>query len=343
MRVGAITWDASVPSTEFVGHYVTKSLSPEKYRRRTPFYADILSENKIDFHYRSLEEYERELQYAIDAGIDYFIYCWYDPEKYDLGFTPLYGEVESEVYTISYTRKLHLKSNLRKKIKLCGILMAYSPVNDKTVNDLIDAFDPEHYEYVGDKPLVFMYGGYNCDAIKQLKQHAAKRGFDPYIAFLNTSGTIDDSCLYGGSYSMADAVSAYTILFEDSCKYADMYNYMITDNENRKKYGLATIPVFTMGYDPHPRIDSPVPWTIYKNTIYPVLCDHSELLEGAKMLTEWIKQNPQFNTTDHIVTFSWNEFEEGGYICPTYAEDGSVDTSRIQIFKQISDYFKDNL
>jgi hypothetical protein len=78
------------------------------------------------------------LQYAIDAGIDYFIYCWYDPEKYDLGFTPLYGEVESEVYTISYTRKLHLKSNLRKKIKLCGILMAYSPVNDKTVNDLID-------------------------------------------------------------------------------------------------------------------------------------------------------------------------------------------------------------
>ena len=70
--IGVINWDVSVPSTTHAGAWVTQNLSPAKYRTITPYYADIINDNKIDYHYRSLEEYNIELQYAIDAGIDYF-------------------------------------------------------------------------------------------------------------------------------------------------------------------------------------------------------------------------------------------------------------------------------
>lgn len=77
-RVGVINWDCSVPSSTFFGKATTHMLGPKKWRDRTPYYAHVLGDDKIEHHYRSLEEYEVEMQYAIDAGIDYFAYCWYD-------------------------------------------------------------------------------------------------------------------------------------------------------------------------------------------------------------------------------------------------------------------------
>ena len=72
IRVSAVNWDCSLPSSAFFGYFQTRTLSPKKYRTATPYYADVLEENKIDYHVRGQEEFDRELQYAIDAGIDYF-------------------------------------------------------------------------------------------------------------------------------------------------------------------------------------------------------------------------------------------------------------------------------
>ena len=70
--VGVVNWDCSLPSSTWFGHYATTSLSPAHFRHCTPFYADVKAPDRIDYHWRSIEEYEREMQYAIDAGIDYF-------------------------------------------------------------------------------------------------------------------------------------------------------------------------------------------------------------------------------------------------------------------------------
>ena len=58
----------------------------------------------------------------------------------------------------------------------------------------------------------------------------------------------------------------------------------------------------------------------------------AEIEEGAKRLADWIVQNPTYTKTNHILSFAWNEFEEGAWICPTYAADGGINTERIEAF-----------
>lgn len=77
IRVGAVNWDASTPKESSFGYNQIESLSCAKYRTWAPFYADIIDDERIDYHLRTVEEYERELSYAIAAGIDYFAFVWY--------------------------------------------------------------------------------------------------------------------------------------------------------------------------------------------------------------------------------------------------------------------------
>lgn len=47
MRVGAISWDASLPAETYFGYYQTRTLSPKKYREYTPYYADIIGAERL--------------------------------------------------------------------------------------------------------------------------------------------------------------------------------------------------------------------------------------------------------------------------------------------------------
>ena len=64
------------------GGYQTRSLSLARYRYLTPYYADAKGPGEISYHRRTPAEYDREPQYAIDAGIDYFAYCRYGEEPH---------------------------------------------------------------------------------------------------------------------------------------------------------------------------------------------------------------------------------------------------------------------
>ena len=61
---------------------------------------------------------------------------------------------------------------------------------------------------------------------------------------------------------------------------------------------------------------------------------------GMKKLAAWIRENRVHVKVDHILTFAWNEFEEGGYICPTYREDGSIDESLVDAFAKAAEILR---
>ena len=61
------------------------------------------------------------------------------------------------------------------------------------------------------------------------------------------------------------------------------------------------------------------------------------------MLADWMKAQAAGSFAGHILTFAWNEFEEGGMICPTVGKDGKPDTSRVKTFAKIADYFRREL
>ena len=330
--IGVINWDASLPSETFFGFHVTKSLSPNRFRNATPYYADIIGDERIDYHYRTQEEDDRELQYAIDAGIDYFAYCWYGSDKSLPGY-------EGKLPELNYARSLHMKSRLADKLKLCAIIVMSHPWLDEDYAELIDAAKEDFYQKIEGRPAIFLLGGYDKNYIKDLRRRFAEKGAaDPYITFLDN--WVDNS---EGDYSLADAASSYSGRGEDTAAFADHVKILINANEERKKYGISLIPHFSTGWDPSPRIVNPVPWGKYPQKIYAPTPNESELLEGAKELADWIKANKDIATTGHILTFAWNEFEEGGWICPTINGDRTANLSRLNAFKKVVELWKNNL
>ena len=88
-----------------------------------------------------------------------------------------------------------------------------------------------------------------------------------------------------------------------------------------------------------PRVDNPCPWFSYENVPYADVPDLHDLQEGFKLLSDFILQNGKYANTNHAIVFAWNEFEEGGYLCPTLNKDGSVNDTVIKNFaKARKDY-----
>ena len=332
-RIGVVNWDCSLPPDTFFGSYMAKTLSFKKWRNRTPYYADILSEDNICCHYRTAEEYDRELEYAIKAKIDYFAYVWHTDNK-NLKYDPANpGSVtQPHAWTQDYARKLHQKSALAEKIKLCAILIYGHPYNENDYYNLAEAMKAPYYEKVGNRPIVYLFGGYRVDFINIIRQFPEKYGTEnPYIVFMDTGLLSED-----GTYSKADGVTAYACANEKSIdKYSQLIDSLISQNEDRKKYNINIIPQFSVGWDPTPRIETKVPWISYTDFGYAKRATPLEIEEGAKRLADWIEQNKDLIKSSHIMCFAWNEFEEGAYICPTYNDDGSINDERIAAFANV--------
>ena len=338
VRIGVINWDCSLPSDTYFGFHQTRSLSPAKYRRVTPFYADILGEDKIGYHFRSQEEFDRELTCAIDAGIDYFAYVWYPDEGSRRHTAVSENDCSGHVWELNYARRMHCASELRERIRVCPIAGAH-PFTDGDLEDLARALQEPYYETVDGRPLVYVFGGCRADFITRLRQMCARVGTpDPYVAAMYNAGVPGDADL-----SACEALSAYACTKSGVTKYAEVFAQSLEDNEKRRRAGKAVIPLFTTGWDPSPRVDSPVPWYGYPDENYAAFASEEELLGGARRLAEWIKTAADGQFIGHILSFAWNEFEEGGIICPTVGADGAADTARLEAFARVTQVFRDAL
>ena len=340
MRTGVINWDCSLPPDTFFGSYIAKTLGDKKWRYRTPYYADIISDTSISFHYKSAQEYERELQYAIDAKIDYFAYVWHTDDRYTKADPNVPTSVtHPHAWTQDYARKLHQNSKLSKKINLCAILLCSQPYIESDYESLAHEMKQPYYEKIGDRPLVYLFGGYRLDFIDLLRSFPKKYGtVDPYIVFMNNGAKSTN-----GDYSKADAVSDYACFRNDTEKYSDLIDTLIQNNEDRKIFGIDLIPTFTLGWDPSPRVEVKVPWISYNKKFYANTPTPQEIVQSSKRLAEWMSTNKEYIKSRHILTYAWNEFEEGAFICPTYNNDGSINEERIEAFAKAAEIFKNAL
>lgn len=339
LKVGVIHWDAALPPDTYFGHYCVTSLSPAKYRDRVPFYGEILDEDHIRFHERTDEELTRELEFAIDAGIDYFAYVWYGEEPLrELGYVfedP--SVVSGEVWELSAMRKRHAAHPLREKIKLCAILSVH-PFTDRELERVALEMQQPYYQYIEGRPLAYLYGGYRTELVERLRRACQAAGTpDPYVVFFD-----GDAKAQPGDYSRVQGVSNYACPTEGITAYGELITDCVRRNENRLAYGLPVVPLFSAGWNPSPRIDHPVPWYPYPRTDYASTSGPRELYDGAVRWKDKLDQLPTERLLGHILVFAWNEFEEGGFLCPTLGCNGEPDTARLDAFKEAVQYWKNS-
>ena len=344
IRLGAVNWDASLTEDTYFGFYQINSLSQAKYRTWVPFYADIIDRERVSYHTRTPKEYEAEMRYAIEAGLDYFAFVWYPTEGSLSHAQTSFRDCSHKVHELNYARRLYEESALTDELGMCAILAAH-PFSDGDLSELAEAFTKPYYEKIDGRPLLYVYGGYRHEMIDRINRICEKRGEPtPFVAAMVWSSE------GSGAYPLAHALSAYAVGGESITSYAELIDEAIKKSADRITEGLKLIPTFTVGWDPSPRIERPTPWTsksegvsAYAAVSYAKKASGKELYEGAKRFADFIATDVKESFMGHVLTFAWNEFEEGGYFCPTYTENGGIDATRVEIFAKIAKLWREEL
>ncbi len=339
-QIGTIRWDSYTKSIEGgtdSASQVAKCLSPAKYHWTAPFFAQVEPNGNISFPEYTMQIWEEEAQYAIDAGIDYFAYLWYAGSN-----------------SKSAARKFHLQSSKKNEIKMCAIL---EKILDSS--SLLPAMKEDCYLKLNGLPVLFINDGldWTAEDITKIRVLAATAEISRPLYIVGMGR--DASKLEKASDNGYDAFSWYGV---PATKKAMSYQELTTAANQilnslssvAKKSGLQIIPSFTAGRDSRARIETGVSWVkgdpkdpnnLPYSGYYALSGTADEIANHAFEFMNWVKDNPEIAAPNLLLSYGWNEHDEGGWLCPTLAcdengnvlknEDGSnkVNTERLDALK----------
>ncbi len=328
MKVGVINWNAILPRETYFGGYALQALTGEAYRDRLPYWCKLgKTAGETEFPPLTQEIVDSQLQYAIDAGIDYFAYPWYASEPLESEIPVSGREKAARWNELNAMRRLHQTSALRERIRLCAILRP-EKLNDSDYAELAEVMQTAYYEKLDGRPLaIFMVDDASrfAPAAEKLDAACVRQGTAvPYRVFVAVTepGFPCDAVTRYAHCAAADSWRAYALDAVEAC-------------EKQKASGRPVIPLFSAGWNPSPRIDRPVPWMEYPRLRYaPPPTGDGDMRFAAQAMQHWLEKNRKTASTGHILVYAWNEFEEGGYLCPTLGRDGAPDTTQLDAFAE---------
>ena len=309
--VGAIRWDAWVgdaptfgdaTSANRVGLVVERTLGPNHWHYRLPFFAVELSENEVQVRGNTQAIINQEILYAANAGLDYWAFVYYYPGS-----------------GLDSARNLYLNSPYRDAINFSLILDSGSYLLDPEARQiLVDYFQMSNYQTVLDgRPLVYLFGDANLtrEAVDSLRADVnASALLEPYWVYLGWSASEVKSALE--TYGL-DAGSAYAQAGEGGQPFIELAQGAEKGWDNYRESGIKVIPWVTTGWDPRPRIETPTPWTSYAEDQWAQPATPEEIAAHLQNALLWNVAYPETAETNAILIYAWNEFDEGGWLCPT--------------------------
>ncbi len=350
--IGTIRWDAftaSTPDGKDPASQVARVLSPKKYHSQAPFFSTVNEDGTIAFPEYTVETWEKEAEYAVAGGLDYFAYLWYETED-----------------KMSDPRKLHLQSEKKDIIKFCAILEKIR--SESTMNEIFDAMKDSCYLTLDGRPVIFLYGlssdNWTPSAIKKLRQAAANAGIEKSLYIV---GMLYSKHLLVFNENLSKDIDAISWYGVGATETGQSYESLAKDcEETMKLIGGFTlgnnkdiIPSFTTGRDTRARIETGVSWVDgdpnakddllkpYKNK-YALAPTMQELEDHIFNVLTYTQTSPNA-MTNIVCSYGWNEHEEGGWLCPTitvdengdpvYNEDGTIkaNTERLDALKRAID------
>ena len=328
--VGAIRWDAFTESTPLgndPASQVARVLSPKKYHGQAPFFSNLESNGTISFPKYTMETWEAEAKYAVDAGLDYFAYLWYETTD-----------------PMSQPRKTHLQSSKKDTIKMSAILGSAIPT-PRSMLELYEAMKDPCFLKVNGRPVLFLYGmgGWTAEKVKQIRQEAANAGVEKSLYIVGMSEKTDQLSFVSNVKKDIDAVSWYaTGASAKNQPYKVLAEECEVDMKTMAKLCIANnvdlIPTFTAGRDSRARIETGVSWVdgnpnatndadkpyAGRYALEPSMSDLQQHVENVLQFTA----TSQACKTNIVCSYAWNEHEEGGWLCPTLAVDENNDVIR---------------
>lgn len=331
--VGAIRWDGWNDTFK-----EQRVLDPKQWHYRLPFFAKVVSDNEIYMNGNSQEVMDREINYAADAGIDYWAFNYY-----------AYFTQSGKPSALDYGRQLYLSSQYKSRLKFCYILSAKAPKRWSEAPcdaELIESMKDPHYLTVLDgRPVVYFFDVAATVLPSYGTWEEAHKIFDAFRAKCKTAG-MKDPYIVGMLWAAhdvpkfkerlgVDGVGAYTACGGPTDHRE--YPYSVLARINRdfwdacKSNGGQVIPVVNTGSDGRPRLADPkvVAKGSYKGAWF-AQGTPKEIADNLADAVQWVRKNPKNAETRCVLIYAWNENSEGGWLTPTLDEGDA----RLQAIKK---------
>lgn len=318
--VGAIRWDCwyyGKADDEFTS-ILANNFKPKEFRHRLPFFAKEIGEDSLYINGSSQEVMDKEIRYAKTCGLNYWAFVTYTEKGLRLGL------------------ERYLSSKDREDINFCLIVEQgrFRPSNAGFTEHIINMIRQPGYQTVlNNRPL--LYFGF-IDSAAVVKSWG---GFRQMKHALDSVRNVIMSSGYGNPYLVImdfDAVKGKQ--WSDSLGGNALSSYVAQKSSPRASYKKLTeeaeqfwnefkatsaqvVPVCVAGWNPKPRIDNISIWSkYYPKNVYYDYATPQELAAHIERGLKWVVQNKIATPAQCMLIYAWNEFDEGGWLCPTLYE-----------------------
>jgi len=316
--VGAIRWDAWTDWRLY-----QNALAPKQWHSRLPFYARTLADGKVEVRGDSLQVMDREIGYARAAGLSYWAWCWYDTE-----------DKAATVFHMNRCLDLYRTSKHRFDVSYCLIGGSYWATRHwpQTAADYVRLFkEPNYQKVLGNRPLLYYFmadvivAHYGSaakarEALDLLRARCVEAGLGPaYVVALSFwpdkgAQAMDDAGFDAmGSYCNPGGADGRALPYQ---QLAGLNRWFWN---KCKETGKPFVPSLNTGWDYRPLIGPEFPDRNPKGDWYapPTPAQLADHLKGA---LDWVRDNRAICEANTVLVYAWNEFAEGGWLCPTLEE-----------------------
>jgi hypothetical protein len=325
--VGAIRWDAWTGGP--VTLQVERSLGPEKYHHRLPWFASVGHGGEVQIDGSPQAIMDQEIDFAAGSGLDYWAFLIY-----------------AESNTMSHALSQYLKSTQRRRVNFCVILHSNLGVPEaewpKERARLVSLLkEPGYQEVLGGRPLVFEFqarlnGGFPRQRFAEFRRAAQDAGFNPYCVFMGWHPGTDFPRAVTNGF---DAVSAYACgsadaTFASLCQTVEKSYW-----QDALRAQVPYVPLVTTGWDKRPRQDHPVSWekndAYHQQAVFPSMATPEEIASHLQRSLQFVREHPGVCAANAVIIYAWNEHDEGGWLLPTWTQSGKPNTARLEAIGRI--------
>jgi hypothetical protein len=344
---GAIRWDAwygGGPGSEAnVNQQVARSLSPQRWQFRAPWFASPSSPSANVINGNQQATMDAEIGYAASAGLKYWAYVWYGQG--------------SPSRPMMNAWNLHQASAARNNMNWC-MLLTLSRIGppsalSASIPNYVSYFQrPNYQRMLGNCPLLYVFidnlsfltTRWNDSwenvrtAFNALRSATTAVGLGtPYIVIMN--GRPVKAAGYAAQTG-ADAISNYISGSPGVATPWPTYEVSIESYwAAMGATGTPIVPIAMTGWDPRPRAQTPPSFIgVHKprEDVYVVAPTADQLSAHLQAAVSYVVSHPTQCPSKAILIYSWDECDEGGNaIIPTYT-GGPPGTSRIASLRRVT-------
>jgi hypothetical protein len=149
---------------------------------------------------------------------------------------------------------------------------------------------------------------------------ASQAVLDREIAYAGAAGLDYWAFVWYPPGSGLDAGSAYAESGKGGMAFAELARAAERRWDAYREVGLRVLPWVTTGWDPRPLVENPVSWSTWDPDGWAQPGTPAEIATHLEQALTWTATFPEAADAGAVLMYAWNEFAEGGWLCPALRE-----------------------